>query len=367
MQRAPRLLPILILFLAGCGSAAVEGAAPNLDAIELPPGFFVETFADDVPGARSMALSPDGTIFVGTRSAGVVYAVTQEEEGAPRVRTIASGLRSPNGVAFRDGDLYVAEISRILRFPGIESRLADPPEPEVVFDDLPTDGHHGWRYLEIGPEGDLWFGIGAPCNICDEGDPYASVARLDLESRTLEIWARGVRNTVGLAFHPETGELWFTDNGRDWLGDDRPPDELNHAPRAGMHFGYPYCHGDDIADPDFGKGKDCDAYRDPAAELGPHVAALGLLFYRGDLFPAEYRGRVFVAEHGSWNRSDPIGYRITTVTPSASGAERYEVFASGWLQGEEAWGRPVDLLELPDGSLLVSDDHAGAIYRIGYR
>ena len=342
-----------------------------LDRIELPEGFSIDLFTDEVPGARSLARSPEGTIYVGTRGAGRVYAVRDEDGdgGGERVRTLASGLTSPNGIAFRDGDLYVAEISRILRFPEPDDRLDDPPDPEVVFDGLPDDRHHGWRYLGFSPDGLLYFGIGAPCNICDPGDPYASVSRIDLaeEDVEIEIYARGVRNTVGFAWHPGTGELWFTDNGRDWMGDDRPPDELNHAPEKGLHFGYPYCHGSDLRDPEFGEGKDCDRYRDPAAELGPHVAALGMLFYQGEMFPAEYRGRILIAEHGSWNRSVPIGYRITMVEPEAGGEARdYRPFASGWLQGEEAWGRPVDLLELPDGSVLVSDDHVGAIYRISY-
>ena len=365
-------LPILIVAAAGllgCGSAAVEGASVALERIELPDGFSIELFTDRVPGARSLVRSPEGTIYVGTRAAGRVYAVRDEDGDGrgERVWTVASGLTSPNGVEFREGDLFVAEISRILRFPEIEGRLDDPPEPEVVFDGLPDDRHHGWRYLGFGPDGRLYFGVGAPCNVCDPGDPYASVARIDLAEPELEIYAEGVRNTVGFDWHPETGELWFTDNGRDWMGDDRPPDELNRAPRKGLHFGFPYCHGEDLPDPEFGEGKDCDRYRKPAVELGPHVAALGMLFYRGTMFPIEYRGRIFIAEHGSWNRTVPIGYRVTIVEPSSDEEGRgYRPFASGWLQGEEAWGRPVDLLELPDGSLLVSDDHVGAVYRISY-
>ncbi|HVS01452.1 MAG TPA: PQQ-dependent sugar dehydrogenase [Thermoanaerobaculia bacterium] len=367
-QRPSLRLSTALVVLLGC-SAAVDGDSLPLDRIELPEGFAIELYSDAVPGARSLARSPSGTLFVGTRREGKVYALVggDGDQRPERVHTVASGLRSPNGVAFLNGDLYVAEISRILRFPGIEERLADPPRPEVVFDDLPSDRHHGWKYLEVGPGGDLWFGIGAPCNVCDPGDPYASVVRLDLETRKLEIFARGVRNTVGLAFQPATGVLWFTDNGRDRMGDDVPPDELNVAPEPGLHFGYPYCHGRDVRDPEFGSGKRCADYRPPAQELGPHVASLGLLFYSGEMFPDEYRGDVLIAEHGSWDRSTPIGYRVTRVRVAEGEAAGYEVFASGWLQGEEAWGRPVDLLQLPDGSLLVSDDRAGAIYRIAYR
>lgn len=352
--------------LLGCGSAAVPGAELDLEAIELPDGFEIEVWAADVPGARSMVRSPEGTVFVGTRGEGMVYALV--DEGAERRRiTLAEGLQLPNGVDFRDGDLYVAENHRVLRFDDVEESLEDPPEPVVVFEGLPEERHHGWRYARFGPDGRLFLGIGAPCNVCDEGDPFATVSAIDLETGELEVYARGVRNTVGFDWHPETGILWFTDNGRDWLGDDQPPDELNRAPEAGLHFGFPHCHGADVVDPEFGTPEHtCDEYRTPAAELGPHVAALGIRFYRGESFPAEYRGRAFIAEHGSWNRSVPIGYRITILDVEGGEASGYRPFASGWLQGEEAWGRPVDLLELQDGSLLVSDDHAGVVYRIYY-
>jgi glucose/arabinose dehydrogenase len=261
----------------------------------------------------------------------------------------------------------VAEISRILRFDAIERDLRNPPAPVVVSDRFPTDEHHGWKYIAFGPDGRLYVPVGAPCNVCVREEPiYASITRLDPASGEVEIYAEGVRNTVGFDWHPETGVLWFTDNGRDWMGDDRPADELNRAPQKGLHFGFPYCHGEGIADPEYGSGTSCEDFVRPAITLGPHVAALGMTFYRGRMFPAGYRGQIFIAEHGSWNRSTPIGYRITRVRLEGRRAVSYEVFAEGWLQGESAWGRPVDVLEMPDGALLISDDRAGAIYRISY-
>ena len=340
---------------------------PRLARIELPQGFHIRVYAAGVDGARSLSLGADGTLFVGTRSRGRVYALRDEDgdHKAERVITLASGLNSPNGVAFKDGDLYVAEISRILRYPDIEANLDDPPRPEIVNDDFPTDGHHGWKFIRFGPDDLLYVPVGAPCNICDAGDPYASIGRLD-SGGSFTILARGVRNTVGFDWHPETGELWFTDNGRDWLGDDSPPDELNRLSAEGQHFGYPYCHGRDIADSQFGDKRGCGELVAPVQNLGPHVAALGMRFYTGAMFPEEYRNQVFIAEHGSWNRSSKIGYRLTLVRLDGNEAVGYEPFAEGWLQGQSSWGRPVDVLVMPDGSLLLSDDQADLIYRISY-
>jgi glucose/arabinose dehydrogenase len=273
-------------------------------------------------------------------------------------------------VAFREGALYVAEISRVLRFDGIEDRLESPPAPVVVYDTYPTETHHGWKYIAFGPDGWLYVPVGAPCNICDEraNDPrFASLTRVRPDGTGLEVFAHGIRNTVGFTWHPETKALWFTDNGRDMLGDDSPPDELNVATRPGMDFGYPYCHGGEIADPEFGTTRPCRDFAPPARNLGPHVAALGLKFYTGQMFPAAYRGHLFIAEHGSWNRSTPIGYRVMLVKLDGDKVVSYEPFAHGWLQGKEAWGRPVDVFVMPDGALLVSDDKAGVIYRITYQ
>ena len=341
-------------------------AAP-LSSIRLPPGFSICPYATGVPGARSLARGDRGTIFVGTRG-DKVYALPPAADGprAERVVTLASGLNSPNGVAPRDGALYVAEISRVLRFDGIEDRLDDPPAPVVVRDDFPTDAAHGWKFIAFGPDGWLYVPVGAPCNVCEPGDPYAAILRMTPDGSRREIYARGIRNTVGFAWEPGTDVLWFTDNGRDNLGDDLPPDELNRAPAAGLNFGFPYCHGGTIPDPEFGAKHPCSDFVPPARNLGPHVASLGMRFYTGTMFPSEYRGRIFIAEHGSWNRTVPIGYRVTMVTVQDGKGIAYEVFAEGWLQNGDSWGRPVDVLVMPDGALLVSDDKAGAVYRIAY-
>ncbi len=358
-----RVLVILVPFLLG----GVQAELP-LNEIELPSGFTIDVYAE-APGARSLCTAPDGTVFVGTRERGVVYALRDVDgDGvAEMVRTIAAGLDSPNGVAFADGDLYVAEIRRVLRYPDILDDLDDPPTPEVFYGGLPDEPRHGWKYIAFGPDGRLYLPVGAPCNVCDPDEPYCCLLAIAPEGDSVGVYARGIRNTVGFAWHPETGELWFTDNGRDWLGDDTPPDELNHAPRRGLHFGFPYLHGVDVRDPDYGDARPLDLeITPPALELGPHVAALGMLFHSGRSFPKGYAGDVFIAEHGSWNRSVPIGYRVMRV-PFADGRPAgYEVFAEGWLRGSEAWGRPVDLLELTDGSLLVSDDRAGVVYRISH-
>ena len=341
---------------------------PRLTQLKLPEGFHIRVYAEGVPGARSLSLSPNGTLFVGTRSGGRLYALRDEDGDykAERVIILASGLNRPNGVACKDGDLYVAEISRILRYRDIEAHLDNPPQPEIVNDTFPTDRSHGWKFIRFGPDGLLYVPVGAPCNICASSEPYASIGRLDPSTGDFEVVARGVRNSVGFDWHPETGEMWFTENGRDWMGDDVPPDELNRVTAAGQHFGYPYCHGTDIADPAFGAQRNCNEFVPPVQELGPHVAALGMRFYRGNMFPAEYRNQIFIAEHGSWNRTRKIGYRLTLARLDADGTVSYEPFAEGWLQGESNWGRPVDVLVMPDGSLLVSDDQAGLIYRISY-
>jgi glucose/arabinose dehydrogenase len=360
----------LLIILAGCWARPGVILALPLEAIKLPPGFQIDIYATGVEDARSMVLGSNGTLFVGTRSAGKVYAVIDRNKDfkADEVITLAKGLNSPNGVAFRDGALYVAEVSRVLRFDSIESRLTGSSQPVVVNDKLPTDRHHGWKFMSFGPDGWLYVPVGAPCNICDaDPDRYAVIMRMRPDGTGLETFARGVRNTVGFDWHPATKELWFTDNGRDWLGDDRPPDELNHAPQPGMHFGYPHCQGGTIADPEFAAGRQCAEFTPPVRNLGPHVAALGMRFYTGTMFPATYRNQIFIAEHGSWNRTVPVGYRVTLVRLDNNRAVSYEPFAEGWLQDGRAWGRPVDVLVMPDGSLLISDDRADVIYRIRYK
>ena len=348
-------------------AAAAPVPALPLEDLRLPPGFRIAVYAAPVPGARSLARGPGGTVFVGSRGPGRVYALRDRDgDGrAEEVRVIARGLNQPNGVAVRDGDLYVAEIHRILRLPDIESRLDDPPTPEVVYDGYPRDRHHGWKFIRFGPDGWLYVPIGAPCNVC-EAPGYAVITRLRPDGSRRETYVEGVRNTVGFDWHPRSGELWFTDNGRDWMGDDLPPDELNRVRRQGEHFGFPWCHAGDIPDPDYGEFAPCAEFTPPVQRLGPHVAALGMRFYTGGMFPPAYRHQIFIAEHGSWNRSTPIGYRLTLVRLAGDRAVSYEPFATGWLRGGEAWGRPVDLEVMPDGALLVSDDRAGAVYRITY-
>jgi glucose/arabinose dehydrogenase len=348
---------LIVLLLAGCASG------PRPGEIRVPPGFEASVYSGNVPLARSLALGSNGTLFVGGKESDV-YAVPP---GGGKAVRIATGLQEPHGVAFRDGALYVAERSRILRYDGIESHLADPPAPVVVADGLPKYKHHGLRPLAFGPDGMLYVAVGSPCNICLPEEQYGVIMKLDKENKTSEIVARGVRNSVGFDWHPRTKELWFTDNGRDLLGHDAPPDELNRVSRAGLHFGYPFCHGGKLPDPEFGARRRCSEFEPPAARLGAHVAALGMRFYTGTQFPPEYRGGIFIAEHGSWNRKPMSGYRISVVKLRDGAPATYETFADGWLQNERAWGRPVDVLVAPDGALLVSDDKAGVIYRISYR
>ncbi len=359
------VLLALLSFLVSCKN--VEGQE---DSIKLPPGFHIAVYADIVPGARSMTRSPNGTLFVGTRDVGNVYAIldTNNDQKADKIITILSNLHSPNGVAFRNGSLYVAEINRILRYDNIEANLEHPPTPVVVNDHFPSDEAHGWKFIAFGPDSMLYVPVGAPCNVCEQQDErYASIMRMNADGSGLEVYAHGVRNTVGFAWHPQTHELWFTDNGRDNLGDNLPPDELNYAPSKGMNFGFPYFHGNGIPDPQFGQGHTAGEFTPPAMQLGPHVASLGMRFYTGTMFPEEYRNQIFIAEHGSWNRSTPIGYRITLVRLSGNRATSYEVFAEGWLHGNSRTGRPVDVLVMPDGALLVSDDYGNTIYRIWYK
>jgi glucose/arabinose dehydrogenase len=339
------------------------------EMISLPPGFAISTYAENVPNARSMAISQRNILFVGSMNAGKVYAVVDKNGDfkADEVITVASGLNMPNGVALYDRDLYVAEIDRIIKFAAIEERLHNPGKPEIIFDRLPREKWHGWKFIKFGPDGKLYVPIGAPCNVCQPVNSlFATITRMDKDGSGIEIFVRGVRNSVGFDWHPLTNDLWFTDNGRDMMGDNLPPDELNHAPQAGLHFGFPYLHGNSVLDPEYGPQADMNSITKPAQELGPHVAALGMQFYTGSMFPAEYTNQIFIAEHGSWNRSDPIGYRISLVRLANSTPTSYEVFAQGWLQGDYVLGRPVDLEIMQDGSLLVSDDYSGKIYRITY-
>ncbi len=349
-------------------------AKVKLDRLKLPPGFKIEVWAADVPNARSLAISDDGIVFVGTRQGKNVYALVDENADgkADSKFVLAEGLDMPNGVAVKDGDLYVAEVSRILRFKDIANTLGNP-KFEPVFDAYPTEKHHGWKFIAFGPDGMLYVPVGAPCNICEpEEEIFASITRLDVTKPGAkpEIYAHGVRNSVGFDWHPVTGELWFTDNGRDMMGDDIPDCELNRATAKGQHFGYPYWHADTVKDPEFGaKGKEASAYIAPAAKLGPHNAPLGMRFYKGGMFPTDYQNHAIIAKHGSWNRSKKTGYEVVMAKIDETSKVTSQItFATGWLDeaSQEVWGRPVDVLELPDGSLLISDDMANCIYRVTY-
>lgn len=342
-----------------------EVTRSNIPGLTTPPGFTIAYFAKDVVGARSLTRNPTGTlIFVGTRNKNLYALVDLNKDGvSDKTVTIRSDLDTPNGVAYKDGDLYVAEVSRILRFNDIDSNYDQNPNYEVIYDQLPKEKYHGWKYIAFGPDDLLYIPIGAPCNVCEDQGLYSRIITLDVNTKETKTYATGIRNTVGFDWNPSDNTLWFTDNGRDLLGDNTPPDELNHAPNPGLDFGFPRCFGKSVVDPKFGTNSGCNIQRSPIVELGPHVAALGMKFYRGNLFPKEYQNKILIAEHGSWNRRDPIGYRLTIVDPIQ---RTYNDFVTGWLTGDESWGRPVDVLELQDGSVLVSDDLNHSLYRITY-
>lgn len=357
---------------AACKNKALErkGKDPRLGDIKLPTGFSIDIYAE-VDNARSLALGDKGTVFVGNRKGNKVYAVVDKDNDgrADQTYTVAGNMNMPNGVAFRNGSLYIAELDKIWRIDNIEANLAAPAKPVLVSDNFPDKAHHGWKYIAFGPDGKLYVPVGAPCNICDDNvrdQRFSSITRMNPDGTGFEVFAHGIRNTVGFDWHPQTKALWFTENGRDEMGDNVPPDELNAAPNAGMNFGYPYCHGNDIKDPEFGDQRACGEFTRPLINLAPHTAALGMKFYTGDMFPGEYKNKILIAEHGSWNRSEPIGYRVMMVDQNGTTASNYRVFAEGWLKNGKAWGRPVDVLQLKDGSILISDDHANVIYRITY-
>lgn len=344
-----------------------------LERLKLPDGFSIAVYADGLDGARSMAMGDKGTLFVGTRNEKTVYAVQDLDKDfrADHIKVLDSTLEVPNGIAFRNGSLYVAEVGRLLRYDNIEDHLDNAEDPIVVYDDYPTEFHHGWKYIAFGPDDKLYVPVGAPCNICDStvaDQRYATITRMDPDGSNREVYAQGVRNTVGFTWHPETKELWFTDNGRDMMGDDVPPCELNRATEAGQHFGYPFCHGGTIPDPEFGEQRPCSDFVQPVQAMGAHTAPLGVKFYRGEMFPKTYGNFAFVAEHGSWNRSKKVGYRISLVELDKNEAIGYTTFIDGWLDEEtqEQFGRPVDILFMDDGSMLISDDYGDAIYRVTY-
>jgi glucose/arabinose dehydrogenase len=351
-------------------AAPADKTAAILNGLKLPKGFRIAVYADNVQTARSMAVSDSGIVYVGSRKAGKVYAlVDADKDGvAEKVVTIAEGLQNPIGVTLLNGALYVAEISRIVRFDNIDATYAAKPAYKVVKADLPKETWHGEKFIKAGPDGKIYVPIGAPCNTCNKEDqPYSKIWRMNADGSNFEEYARGIRNTVGFAWHPQTREMWFTDNGPDMMGDNSPSCELNVAPKAGMHFGFPYCHGGVLPDPEFGKLQACEQFVQPVAKLGPHVAPLGLGFYTGTQFPQQYRNNLFIAEHGSWNRDNKIGYKVSLVTLYNSKVVSTTTFIDGFLRdGDEVVGRPVDIAVLADGSMLVSDDHGGRIYRVTY-
>lgn len=363
------LLLTMPLLAGGVCKPTVFGGPAKLQDVRLPKGFSISLFAENVRTVRALAYSPEGIVYAGSNDAGELYALPDKDHDgrADTMYVIAKGLKMPVGVAWHDGDLYFSAINRIGRLRDIDDHLTSPPTPETVYDAFPKERHHGWKFIGIGPDRKLYVPVGAPCNIClSEDSIFASITRLNLDGTGLEIIAHGVRNSVGFDWDPRDSSLWFTENGRDWMGDDAPSCELDHLTAVGQHFGYPFCHQGDTLDPEFGVGKNCADYVGPVAKLGAHVAPLGMRFYRGNAFPQKYHGAIFIAEHGSWNRSEPVGYRVAVAYPRPDGSVEHEVFADGWLNGGRAWGRPVDILELPDGSLLVSDDAGDSIYRISY-
>jgi len=335
--------------------------------IKVPAGFKISVYASNVPQAREMAWGSGGTLFVGTWDAGEVNAITTDANGKKTVKPVIKGLRMATGVAFYNNTLYVVDIDKVYAWENPEKNLDNLGPGKLVYDDFPPYTPHGWKYITVGQSGELYIPVGPPCNECLPPSGTSQVRRINPANGNAELWAIGVRNSVGGAIDPRTGNLWFSENARDWLGDDIPSDKLNIVAKTGEDFGYPYCHQGDILDPVYGKGHTCAEFNPPVIKLGAHVAPLGLKFYTGNQFPAEYSANIFIAEHGSWNRHQKSGYRVERVVanPDGSGAKQ-EVFASGWVEGNKILGRPADVIVARDGSLLVSDDQAGAIYQISY-
>jgi glucose/arabinose dehydrogenase len=378
-QSTQRFVAALSVGAIVAGITVLAQQAPRpLGALVVPAGFKFEVFAENVANARMMALGPQGTVFVGSQYAGNVYAVVDRDSDhkADRVVTIATGLRQPNGVAMRNGALYVATTGQILRFDDIEKNLDSPPKPATVYDNLPNPNQgHTWKFIAFGPDDMLYTSIGSTCNICAPAAMTAAILRMKPDGTGLETYAEGIRNSVGFAWHPVTHELWFTENGRNMLGDDVPNDELNVAYKAGMHFGFPFCHQGDVPDPEFGAQRACSTTEPPVQKLGAHVAAIGFTFYTGSMFPARYKNAAIIAEHGSWNRSTPSGYRVMAAFTDGRKVTGYEPFLDGFLPGTASTlagrgamgvtsGRPADALQLPDGSILISDDTGNRLIRV---
>jgi glucose/arabinose dehydrogenase len=344
-------------------------AADELAQIRVPKGFTLSIYADNLPTARALAVDDKDVVYVGSRKAGKVFAlVDSNKDGvAEKTYTVAEGLDNPQGLTLLNGALYVSEIERVIRFDNIATTFDKSPSYIVVKDDFPKDRWHGEKVIKAGPDGRLYVPIGAPCNVCDkENEPYEKIYSMKPDGSDFQVFARGIRNSVGFAWHPVTRELWFTDNNRDMMGDNMPSCELNRAPKAGLHFGFPYCHSGVLPDPEFGVGKSCNDYVPPVVQVGPHSAPLGLAFYTGNMFPADYKNQLFIAEHGSWNRSQKIGYRISLVVLVNNKLLSHVPFIE-FMNMDKVLGRPVDVAQLSDGSLLVSDDDRGRVYRVTYK
>ena len=340
-----------------------------IDKLQVPPGFKVELWAHSMPGARAMARGDKGKIYIGTRGIGRVYEVT--DNGTERTsRVVVDKLNQPAGIEFRKGSLYVMAIDKMLRFDGIETNANAQPVDMTTAFNLPKEQHHNWKYIKFGPDGKLYVPFGAPCNICvPPTDEYAQIRRYNADGTGMEVIARGVRNTVGFDWHPQTKQLWFTDHGRDWMGDNGPEDELNRITKTGLNFGFPYCHANGVADQDIKKDNPCADVTLPVTTMGPHAAVMGIKFYTGKMFPAQYKNVAFVARKGSWNRTEKFGYDVVTVTAGKDGKNpKITPFLTGFLDAKsQAFvGRPAYLMQMPDGSMLVSDEQMGAIYRISY-
>ncbi len=362
------ILPLLISsFTYAETSNSQQSTNLPLEKIKLPPGFSIQLWAT-IPDAKSLAIGKQGTVFVSSKTTGSIYAISQSDGKEKQVRIIANGLKSPSGITYHEGTLYVTALNRIFRFDQIENNLDQINEPVIIYDNLPKESFHSTRYMAVGHDNLLYISVGAPCDAC-EADPmrYALIARLNPNGSNFEVYAQGIRNSLGFDWHPKTHELWFSDIGRDWMGEDLPPDELNYAATQGLHFGFPNCHAGKILDPKYGAKRGCDKSQAPIAELEPHVSPHGIKFYSGRMFPPEYHDQLIIAEHGSWNRRAPVGFRLQHFQLKNNQIVKKEIFAEGWFNDQKVWGRPTDLLVMPDGALLVSDDLAGAIYRISYQ
>ena len=337
-----------------------------LDKLKVPKGFRIEVWASNVPNARSMRLGDKGTVFVGSRLQDKVHAIV-DKDGKRTVKVIASGMHRPNGLAFKDGTLYISELSKVSKLEKIEDNLDTPPKPILIYDDLPKDEAHGWKFIGIGPDNKLYIPVGQPCNNCLPPDTHAQIRRIDLDGKNMEVVAKGVRNTVGFDWHPVSKQLYFGDNARDWASEDLPEDELNRVTKVGQHFGAPFCYQGDFLDPEFGWGRACSEFEKPIAKMGAHTAVLGMRFYTGNQFPNDYKNGIFMARHGSWNRSVKLGGDIVHVKLKADGSvQSMKPIVTGFIQDNKFVARPADVLQLKDGSLLISDDFNGAIYRLSY-